>query len=77
MISKNIGNAAGELSKLFGKREREYPQEKLQEEINEILIKNGVLESEQLSFVDCVRKRIGTKHCLNPNRAHSGISFGA
>ena len=49
-MNKNIATSAGELSILFGSRDSDYPQWKLQQEIYTILVKNGVKEKAKLQW---------------------------
>lgn len=50
--SKEIGNAAGEIAVLFGKRDSDYPEEKLQKEIMEILKRNNIVKNKHLSLLE-------------------------
>ena len=50
MISKEVATAAGELSILFGIRDSDYPQWKLQQEIHTILVNSGVKKKTKLKW---------------------------
>lgn len=59
-MSKEIGTAAGELAELFGKRDSNYPTEKIQEEIKEVLERNNIIQEQQTSFFSKIGNKIKT-----------------